>query len=368
MKVRTAVLLLSPILNCTLCTALSTSNPSEAAQLAYGRLRETLSSLSNKATLSPEIIIPEPTDPTALLLQASEVTNLSTRLRTTAKANAVFISGSVNAIRSICAEQETARGNFPSPLPIIVCESSYGGEESAEFSDLAEAGASGMLHCLLGGKEISSVDDVKADDSFGSAFASARDCGIQLIPELVLSREVNFDEAQLTEIVDVLTEKCGMEPAVLLLTIGSYQSDDDDSGEVGDRVEVKLPQVTTALKKRIPILGSVREVAGGGRIGSSVSKFKECGFNGAILRCECLPGFRMNTDLDLVGGFWSAAIGDLKSVKSKAFNFRSKVSLDRDVPMEWFNYQKDVMESGALGGDDPGISPLDSGSGDFKGF
>jgi len=294
-------------------------------------------------------------------------------MRITAKANAVFISGSVNAITAFCREQETARGNFPSPLPIVVCESSYGGEDSVDFTDLAEAGASGVIHCLLGGKEISSVDDIKADESIVSAFQSARDSGIQLIPELVLSREADFDEAQIVEFAEVLTEKCGMEPAAVLLTIGSYQNDDDDDGddgEGGEAEEVKLPQVSAALKKRIPILGSVREVAGGGRIGSSVSKFKECGFNGAVLRCECLPGFRMNTDLDLVGGFWSAAIGDLKSTKSKAFNFRSKMSLEKDVPMEWFNYQKDIMESGALGGDDPGISPLDvdSGNGDYKGF
>lgn len=292
-------------------------------------------------------------------------------MRNNAKANAVFVSGSLNAIRAFCTEQETARGNFPSPLPVIVCDTSYGGEDSVEFSDLAEAGASGVLHSILGGKKVSSVDDIKADDNIVCAFEAARDSGIQLIPELVLSHETDFDEAQMTDIVEALTEKCGAEPAALLLTIGSYQNDDDDdddSGEGEEVKEVKLPKVSKALKKRIPILGSVREVAGGGRIGSSVSKFKECGFNGAVLRCECLPGFRMNTDLDLVGGFWSAAIGDLKSTKSKTFNFRSKVSLEKDVPMEWFNYQKDIMESGALGGDDPGISPLDSGTGAYQGF
>ena len=78
----------------------------------------------------------------------------------------------------------------------------------------------------------------------------------------------------------------------------------------------------------------------------------------------------MNPDLAVVGGFWSAAISDLKSLKSKSFSFRSKVKISKDVPMEWYNYQKDVMESGALGlggggGGDDGLNP---DAGDYKGF
>lgn len=55
----------------------SQTSPSELAELARGRLREALRSPAGKLTLSPEIIIPEPNDPTALLLQASEVTKTS---------------------------------------------------------------------------------------------------------------------------------------------------------------------------------------------------------------------------------------------------------------------------------------------------
>ena len=77
----------------------------------------------------------------------------------------------------------------------------------------------------------------------------------------------------------------------------------------------------------------------------------------------------MNPDLAVVGGFWSAAISDLKSLKSKNFSFRSKVKLSKDVPMEWYNYQKDVMDSGALGmpgsGGGDGLNPE---AGDYKGF
>ena len=49
--------------------------------------------------------------------------------------------------------------------------------------------------------------------------------------------------------------------------------------------------------------------------------------------------------------------------------FRSKVKLSKDVPMEWYNYQKDVMDSGALGmpgsGGGDGLNP---DAGDYKGF
>ena len=92
-------------------------------------------------------------------------------------------------------------------------------------------------------------------------------------------------------------------------------------------------------------------------------------FNGAFLRADCVPGYRLNPDLNVVGGFWSAAMGDLKSLKSKNFSFRSKVKLEKDIPMEWFNYQKDVMDSGALGmtggGADPSLNP---DAGDYQGF
>jgi len=56
----------------------STANGfSEQVQLARGRLHEALYSPSGKLTFSPEIIIPEPSDPTALLLQSSEVVKIS---------------------------------------------------------------------------------------------------------------------------------------------------------------------------------------------------------------------------------------------------------------------------------------------------
>ena len=68
-----------------------------------------------------------------------------------------------------------------------------------------------------------------------------------------------------------------------------------------------------------------------------------------------------------LAAFWSAALGDLKGNKSRAFGFNTKVKLEKDVPMEWFNYQKDVMSSGALGIEEK-ASGIDLDNGDFVGF
>ena len=356
--------------------------PSEAASRNLSILQQSLSSMANKLTLSPEIIIPEPTDPTALLLQSTEITKMSEAIRSKAKGNAAFVAGSINALRIFCQEQENARGNFPGPLPVIYCESSI--EENASMEDIADAGASGVVCTLLNAAEVASADDLKKDDALKGSFDLARENGIQLIPEVVLKSDREWSADDITAIVDAVAEQCGADPAAVILTVGTIAVEDDEDededeeeeGESSGDEEVTetfdLPSIPKDISKRIPILGSVRAKAGGGRMGASVGLFKESGFNGVVLRCDCLPGYRMNPDLEFVGGFWGAAIGDLKSLKSKNFNFRSTFALDRDVPLEWYNYQKDIMESGALGDMSGkgagGTAPLDEDNGDYAGF
>jgi len=302
---------------------------------------------------------------------------MSYAIRTKAKGNAVFIAGSVNSLRTFCQEQESARGNFPAPLPVIYCESSI--EENVDMVNVAEAGAAGYLYSTLNGEEIASAEDVKKDDAVKTRFESALANGMQLIPEVVLKPDMVWSEDDLVAIVDAVIEQCGAEPAAIVFTVGAIAAEDKEdadeeeegessSEEKAAKVEIQLPQVPKALSKRIPILGSVRARAGGGRMGNAVGSHKESGFKGCVLRCDCLPGYRMNPDLDFVGGFWGAAIGDLKSLKSKNFNFRSTIALDRDIPMEWYKYQKDIMESGALGGSGTGVDPTDAANGDYQGF
>ena len=137
------------------------SSASDTANLAKGRLQEALSSIAKKTTISPEIIIPEPSDPTALLLQSTEVTKLSHGIRSNAKANAAFISGSINSVKAFCTEQETARGSFPGPNPVIYI--SNNDQIDTNLADLGEAGVSGILYSVLNGEEISSSNEVTKD-------------------------------------------------------------------------------------------------------------------------------------------------------------------------------------------------------------
>lgn len=339
------------------------------ADLNKGRLKESLSSNSGKLTLSPELVIPDPTDPTALLLLASELEKMSLELRARAKANSAFVqASSLSSLQTLCNEQETARGNFPGPIPLLYCDT----VDNVELSQVAEAGASGVLLTLKGA--IDSVDDLSTQltDEFMDRCTQALDCGLQPIPEIILSNTfLSSDEQTAQSLIDVLTDKCSFWteddlPAALLLSASLSADSSSEEEEEGD---LSMPFVSKELKKKMPILASIRVVAGSNRIGSAVSELKDAGYTGAALRSECVPGYRMNPDLQAVSSFWNAALSDLKSVKSKSFaGFRSKNLMEKSVPMEWLKYQKSVIDSGALGDASGPPEDLDLNNGDFAGF
>jgi len=348
---------------------------SSRAQTARSRLSEAFRSPSKKLTLHPEIVLPEPSDPTALLLRASEVTKLSQVLRTRAKANAVFVEGTVDALIPMGKEQEIARGNFPGPVPIV-----YSLTDSSDLSSSLEQlqsvdGVEGVLLSFFGGKEIDSVDAYleEAKNSAITEMCSAIwDAGLQPIPELVLSPGSEWSEEDVERLVDAVKDTCGgLDPVSIVFTNGEAAESAEESNEE-DKEDVKSTptlSIPASISKRLAFIGSIRTTAGGGRMNEATSQLSSDKFNGAFLRADCVPGYRLNPDLNVVGGFWSAAIGDLKSLKSKSFSFRSKVKLEKDIPMAWYNYQKDVMESGALGGSSAGADPtLNPDAGDYKGF
>ena len=335
----------------------SFSAVNEAAQLARSRLQESLKSPSGKLTVSPEILIPEPTDPTAILLQSTAVKKLSEMIRVSAKANSAWLGGAETSVQTFCVEQEEARGNFPGPVPVIYC-----GQETP-VEDLADTGVAGLLVSAKKGEEIESLGDLDDDADFKSRCAAAVQVGIQPIPEIVLSDATakSWGEEEMEQLVSALTECLGDEPAAVLVTINP---------ESEEQEEVSLPRVPKSLAKKLPILGSVRVAAGENRMGSETARFKAAGFTGAIMRSDCVPGFRLNPDLNLVGQFWSACISDLKSTKSKSFEFRTRNYMDTNSAIEWAKYQKSVLDSGALGdpSDNAAASGLNSEGGDYKGF
>lgn len=351
---------------------------SSKAQTARSRLSEAFRSPSKKLTYHPEIVLPEPSDPTALLLRASEVTKLSSTLRIKAKANAVFVEGTVDALTPMGKEQEDARGNFPGPVPIIY--SLAGGGEDGSLSATLEQlqsvdGVEGVMVPFFDGKEINSVDSYLEEntDGLSDKCGAIWEAGLQPIPEITLSPSTEWSEDDVIKLVDAIKDTCGgIDPVSVVFTNAEKEMSSEGNEEEGEEDdEASVPDITipASIAKRLTFIGSVRAKAGEGRMNIAASKLSGCNFNGAFLRADCVPGYRLNPDLEVVGGFWSAAMGDIKSLKSKNFSFRSKVKLAKDVPMEWYNYQKDIMDSGALGGSShSGVGDLDPDSGDYKGF
>lgn len=348
---------------------------SEQAQLTRGRLYEALRSPSGKLTYSPEIIIPEPSDPTSLLLQGNEVKKISEKLRTSGKINTAFLSGSLSSLNNFISEQEEARGSFPGPVPAIYCALSGLDENDSEtLETLAEYGCSGVVTSVCSGRAISSVDDLREENE--DWMKKALSFGVQPIPEIILNMEKTWDVDSISSIINVLKEKCENEdgPVAVVLSLESgadnnsaTESSDDKSDP--DEFWNNVPNFPKSFSKETPVLGSIR-VDSLDSLTDYSANLKTKGFTGAFLRADCVPGFRMNPDLDFVGGFWSAVVAKLKSTKSSTFEFRTKTKLEKDIPMEWMNYQKDVMESGALGAPSSktSVDDLDEARGDFKGF
>ena len=169
-----------------------------------------------------------------------------------------------------------------------------------------------------------------------------------------------WGEKEMEGLVSKISELYGEDPVSILLTVNPI----DMGNPTGP---VSLPKMAKALGKRTPIIGSVRVQAGENRMRAEIARFKEAGFTGALLRSECMPGLRMKLDLDFVGAFWSACIADLKSLKSKNFNFVSRNWMDKSASLEWAKYQQSVIESGALGDPETSVG-LNTANGDYKGF
>ncbi|GAX15514.1 hypothetical protein FisN_6Hh131 [Fistulifera solaris] len=326
-----------------------------SVEVSRARLQQAFASPSGKLTYSPELIIPEPNDPTAILLLSNAVQNLSSRIRA-CKANAAVLQGSVSALRTFVNEQEIARGNFPGPVPVIYAGSLEGMEE------IAEAGAEGILVSICEGQEISSLSDLESEAKWQQICQQAIQCGIQPVPEITIGHVTasKWTEETMESLVDCLAKTIGADPAALIVTINP-ESDDEET-------PVAIPPVNKALNKRVPILGSVRVTAGEGRLNEESQRFKEAGFLGTFLRSDCVPGFRMNPNLEIVAGFWAHCIADLKSTKSKSFSFRAKNNMEKNALTNWANYQQNVIDSGALGDPNDSYSIVNEAAGEYKGF
>jgi hypothetical protein len=336
--------------------------------------REVFSSPSGKLTYSPEIVVPEPKDATAILLLSNSVQILSQRIRQ-AQANAAFLEGSVDALRTFCNEQATAAGNFPGPVPVIYCSSEKARPSNSGFKEVRDAGAKGVLIPVdwqPGGQD----DDFAALDQgqFVLSCQAAADAGLAVIPEL---RVAHGDEIEVNHVVKRIENALSNGPAAIVLTYAGPPTvdaidDDDDKDDQSATADVAasapLPSVSKETTRRIPVLCSVRAEAGENRLADAADRVKAAGYSGAFLRSECLPGFRLQLDMEILSSFWQACISDLKSTRSKSFSFRAKNNMEVSAATKWGNYQKNVLESGALGDPNDSYSVVDSAAGEYKGF
>ena len=328
---------------------------SPRATMARSRLAEAFRSPSGKLTLHPELVLPEPSDPTALLLRSTEISRLSATMRTRAKANALFVTGTVDALVPMGKEQENARGNFPGPLPIVyvlrpgdedaLLLGEPGGGSGSSMDRLRDVeGLEGIIIPFFGGREIDTVatylDESKNQHpGLSEKCGAIWDAGFQPIPEITLSPGATWADEDVVMLVDAVRDTCGggLDPVSIVFTNaaggsdddGGAADDDDDGGPSSSTPKITIPP---SVSKRLAFIGSVRTTAGDGRMNAATAGLSSRNFHGAFLRADCVPGYRLNPDLTAVGGFWSAAIGDMKSLKSKNFNFRSKVKLEKDVP------------------------------------
>jgi hypothetical protein len=356
--------------------------------VSRNKLAAALASPSGKLTLSPELVIPEPRDATSILLLSNAVQTLSQGIRL-GKANAAFVHGSIDALQTFTNEQATALGNFPGPVPVVYCDTvqnhALAEDGSINFAAIAEAGADGILipvpytdHWNF--DTLASTDEpTTATTTTTSLWTTqcqlALQAGLQPVPEISIRRDIAtaWSESDVEALTSRVIEALDMVPVAMVLTIQpSSNADLDETDEVPDNDNqapvLPLPRIAKATRLRVPILGSVRQSAGENRLSDETLRYKEAGFAGTVLRSECVPiGLRRQPNLEMVAKFWQACLTDLKSTRSKSFGFRSKNNLNVSVATKWGNYQKSVIESGALG-DPQETASLNEAAGDYQGF
>ena len=375
------------------------------------RFASSFRSPSGKLTYVPELVLPETTDATGLLLHSNAVQTLSKRLRA-CQAHAALVKASLPTLQLLVQEQESARGAVPGPVPLICSYEAVvtaaavdgfgdgdgnGDLQSSGVQDvmarIAAAGVDGVLVTAnndgrslaltdLPAKTGDDGDPLASDAPFVEACRAALEYGLQPIPELVFAAvaegsterqdsDVNIDDV--THWIDAVARILGTDPVCVVVTMQPppVATEEEDTVAGSTPASMDYPRVSKKLGRRCPVVGSVRSPAGDNRIGCATAALKEAGYTCALLRNECVPvgsSPGRTLDLEVVGQFWASCIDDLRSVKSKSFAFRSKNNLEKKAATVWSNYQSNVIESGALGDPNESYSVVDSAAGDYQGF
>ena len=198
---------------------------------------------------------------------------LSMKLRSQAKVSFIVCSD-LPTIKELSAEQESARGNFPGPVPIVF-------EGSALSEDVSGAGASAV------------VVDAAADDAVSVAEA-ASSAGLETVWKVSTAEQTK----QVLESTDELAD-------VFLLDV---RSDDDDGVAMVSRIIEALPKSSMSIATlHDPMQEDGAEIETG-------KEFKSMGCASVFVRKACVGD---KEDID----YASFVVGGLTSKASKEFKF-----------------------------------------------
>ena len=223
------------------------------------RLSQAISSVTKKLTYSPELVLPEPMDWTAIALQTHAITGLSKQLRH-AKANVIVLQASITALQTMTSEQATVLpGTFPESVPIVYTIPSSSSSDNdndkenddndknpkndlftTQWNEISQAGADGVLISVQSSDLLSSSSSESSSESSSSSWIeqcqTAMKCGLQPIPELLINNNNNQDTndsypSPISHCVNEICTALGFDPVAMVVTTTSLLTDGEEKDE-----------------------------------------------------------------------------------------------------------------------------------------
>lgn len=311
-----------------------------------------------KTVLGVTYAPPPPTDATQVILQTSDLPKSSHLLRTQGKSKYIVVPGQTVKreegwevdFKGFLNEQATMapRGTLPEATRVFLDVTGDPTLWDDKVPDLASAGLTGVL-----------VDNP-------AELAKAADLGLAAMYRLNDHNHADGIDVSkhLSDLPSTSTS------AIALVVLPGYDEDFyQDAEESASSPPPPILKKPKAEHSEIPCCIELGVPAGEGLLQSASRKLGSMGYDSILMLPSVVPPTVPPTASGLAS-FWCSALAALSSPRSQAFGgFRSKVSLEKDVPMEWMKYQKDIMASGALGkvgakeNDD-----VDTLRGDYQGF
>ncbi|GMH63079.1 hypothetical protein TrST_g12371 [Triparma strigata] len=326
-----------------------------------------------KLSIGVELSPPIPQNPSEVIILVSQLVTSSRLLRESGKCKWCVIphdavSGEngweVDVQPFLTEQMENAPpGNIPEATMVFLSypKPDFWSEKAPRLKSLGLAGVITSSH-----------------SDFSSCISSDLSIVYDVGEDMTSSETLDF-----SSVLDGLPEVSGLKPSeylagIILPPSASYDEVHPEiSGDVGDVTDanVSLMPKPTGAYSSIPVIQSTSTIAGSGRLGKTCRVISSRGYPSCLLTHSVSPKSQ-RSELEKLATFWTLALQSLSRKTSDKFGgFRSKIAigLKDDVPMQWYNYQKSIMEDGSLGQSTHGEvggggDPLDTDNGDYMGF